>query len=299
MSKARAVATGLAVVGVANVIVFYGGIQAYKRWPGRDRERGEQQRALFQDMGHPTEKQRLEIFRDLAKIWDAGMGEKEDRGGITKWRGVLLSQHRVKGDVLEVGVGTGRNLPFLNALNTVRSYHGLDLVEDMLEEAKEKTKSVKFPSTLVKADMHKLPFPDNCFDTIVMTFVICSSEDPNQLLAEAQRVLRPNGKILMLEHGPSHYWWMRIMTSFIKQIPDPKHPWENGCFDDRNPLELVREANMPVFWNDLKLWGHWYLISCGSNTTSSETNTADNIDPSHVFWRFEGAPPEVIPEEPK
>eukprot|EP00397_Hematodinium_sp_SG-2012_P020970 GEMP01021637.1.p1 GENE.GEMP01021637.1~~GEMP01021637.1.p1 ORF type:complete len:293 (+),score=58.11 GEMP01021637.1:192-1070(+) len=289
-AKAKAFGKGLAFVGVANAALFYGGVKAYKHcWPGREDDGV----ISFKDLGKPTEQQRLEIFRDTAKIWDKGIGEKEDRGGISKWRKTLLSHHRVKGDVLELGIGTGRNIPFIKEFD-LKSFHGVDAVDEMLEQAKPKVAEMKCPAMLVKADMHNLPYPDGSFDTIILTFCLCSSEDPKKLLKEAQRVLRPNGRVLLLEHGPSPYFLVQYFNSHFRTFPDPKHPWANGCYDDRDPLQLIKEANMPVFYSELKLWGHWYMISCGSSITS-EVASAPDVKSEHIFWQ--GAGNLVVPQD--
>jgi len=174
-------------------------------------------------------------------------------------------------------------------LGRLRESIGLKtFLDEMLEQAQPKAAEMKCPTTLVKADMHDLPYPNACFDTIIMTFCLCSSEDPKKLLEEAQRVLRPTGRILMLEHGPSSYLFVRYITSHFRTFPDPKHPWANGCFDDREPIQLVKEANMPVYYTKLKLWGQWYLISCGTSMQSD--STAPVVKPEDIYWHGSPTP---------
>jgi SAM-dependent methyltransferase len=91
----------------------------------------------------------------------------------------------LRGDVLELGVGTGVNLPLYGARARVT---GCDASEGGLGwAARRKTRS---PVTLVRADAQRLPFADGSFDVVTGSLVFCSIADPARGLAEARRVLR-------------------------------------------------------------------------------------------------------------
>jgi demethylmenaquinone methyltransferase/2-methoxy-6-polyprenyl-1,4-benzoquinol methylase len=109
------------------------------------------------------------------------------------WRKKLFD--KVKGPlVLEVGIGTGKNLKFYNNYRAV----GIDLSEGMLSKARSiaEEKGVN----LIQMDAQNLAFFSNAFDTVITTFVFCSVPDPVKGLIEIKRVLKPNGQALFLEH---------------------------------------------------------------------------------------------------
>ena len=99
---------------------------------------------------------------------------------------------------------TGRNLGYYPS-GTVKQITLTDSSDKMLEKANEKLRGMsnaeKERHQVMVADAARLPFPDNSYDTIVDTFGLCSFDDPVLVLKELQRVCKPNGKILLLEHG--------------------------------------------------------------------------------------------------
>ncbi len=111
-----------------------------------------------------------------------------------KWRKEALSG--LSGKILEVGVGSGRNLKYYPAGCSVT---GIDNSEGMLEKAREKAAGVKNVNLLLM-DAEILEFPDNSFDYVVTTFVLCTIPDPVKALKEMRRVLKPSGELIALEH---------------------------------------------------------------------------------------------------
>ena len=135
-----------------------------------------------------------------------------------RWRKNLLKQTREK-NVLEVGVGTGKNLPYYPV---VKNCVGIDLSEGMLKHAKKL--AVKKNVKLVQADAQNLPFRDGYFDMVIATYVFCSVPNPVQGLNEIKRVLKPNGELLMLEH---------VL---------PERPLLRKLFNKLNPFVLKRKG---------------------------------------------------------
>lgn len=115
-----------------------------------------------------------------------------------EWRNSLLAN--VRGDILEVGIGTGISLKYYP--KDINSLTGVDFSEGMLNLARKKKKKlqVDFKVNLMNADIQVLPFPDNTFDSIVSTCVFCSVPDPVKGLKELKRVCKPEGEIFMIEH---------------------------------------------------------------------------------------------------
>ena len=112
-----------------------------------------------------------------------------------RWRKDLLS--KLEGKILEVGVGTGKNLPFYNQNAKVTA---IELSPKMLKKAIDKAKKLKRDYRLFNMDAQDMSFPDESFDYIVSTFVLCSVPDPIKTLREMKRLLKKDGKIMMLEH---------------------------------------------------------------------------------------------------
>ena len=119
----------------------------------------------------------------------SGIYEVMDKMIKEEWRLNLLSN--VSGKVLEVGIGTGANLPFYPI--NIDLLTGVDFSKGMLKHAQEKVRkeSFPFPVQLVEADIQSLPFPDDSFDYVVSACVFCSVPDPLIGLQELRRVCKP------------------------------------------------------------------------------------------------------------
>lgn len=113
---------------------------------------------------------------------------------LGRWRRELLA--RVRGpEVLEAGVGTGKNLPLYPAGVSLTA---MDLSPRMLARSRDKAGRARVRRAVM--DVERLALPDDGFDEAVATFLFCSVADPVRGLAELGRVVRPGGRILLLEH---------------------------------------------------------------------------------------------------
>jgi len=110
---------------------------------------------------------------------------------------------RASGRVLEVAVGTGRNLPFYPSGTTLT---GVELSPAMLAIAEQRAADLGLAVDLREADAQDLPFADASFDTVVCTLSLCAIPDHAKAIKEMARVLRPGGRLLLLDHIGSRWW---------------------------------------------------------------------------------------------
>ncbi|GAA5512330.1 2-methoxy-6-polyprenyl-1,4-benzoquinol methylase, mitochondrial [Deinococcus carri] len=166
---------------------------------------------------------------------------------LDELRSGLCAQAR--GDVLELGVGTGAT--FAHYLNALHSLTALDLSGAMLHEAHEKSLALPFPVHLMQRDFQTLPFEDARFDTVVSYLGLCGIPDPVGLFAEVRRVLRPGGQLLALEHVRPPHPWLGLVADLI----DPAFDHVVGCHPNRRTAELLGAAGFAVRVQERRLGG--------------------------------------------
>jgi ubiquinone/menaquinone biosynthesis C-methylase UbiE len=160
--------------------------------------------------------------------------EKALFGGAREW---VCSQAR--GEVLEIAVGTGRNFPFYP--EGVR-LSGIELSPKMLDLARRRARELGRDADLRVGDAHNLPYPDASFDTVIVTLALCTIPDDRRALAEAARVLRPGGELLLLEHVRSPVLPVRLLQRVLEPLTlllDHDHLL-------REPLRHVEDAGLVV-----------------------------------------------------
>ncbi len=146
---------------------------------------------------------------------------------------------RVAGAVLEVAVGTGLNLPFYPRDATLT---GIDLSEGMLGIARDRATSLGRPVTLRQGDAHALLFADGSFDTVVCTFGLCAIPDHELAVAEMVRVLRPGGRLILVDHVASSARLARAGQWLLERITVPLA----GEHFRRRPLRHVEARGLPI-----------------------------------------------------
>jgi ubiquinone/menaquinone biosynthesis C-methylase UbiE len=162
-----------------------------------------------------------------------------EHAGLRDQRARLLKAAR--GNVLEIGAGTGANLPFYGS-----AVESLTLAEPEPPMARRLASHVRRevrPADLITAPAEQLPLPDSRFDTVVSTLVLCTVHDPVRALGEVWRVLKPGGTLLFIEH-------VRAENSRVARWQDRLNGINriiaHGCNCNRSTLSTIRDAGFTI-----------------------------------------------------
>jgi ubiquinone/menaquinone biosynthesis C-methylase UbiE len=174
---------------------------------------------------------------------DGGM----QAGQFGIWRTRLMTF--VKGSrVLEVGVGTGANLSFYPEGLALTA---IDFSSGMLDLARQKAEELALEVDFRLMDIENLEFGNHTFDTVISSCVFCSVPDPKKGLNEIRRVLRPDGRLLMLEHVRSE----RPIIGLMMILANPLIAWWSGENINRQTGKILREVGFVVeeehLWVDI------------------------------------------------
>ena len=156
-------------------------------------------------------------YNRIAPLYDL-MEALIERSRYSKWRELLWSKVEDI-NVLEVGVGTGKNFPYYPEAAEITA---VDFSDKMLKHAKDRASKQKVKVRLQQMDVQNLQFEDDTFDTVVASFVFCSVPNPVRGLMEVERVCKPGGKVVLLEHVLSANrivaWLMNLANPLVVRI---------------------------------------------------------------------------------
>jgi ubiquinone/menaquinone biosynthesis C-methylase UbiE len=159
-------------------------------------------------------------------------------------RPAALSQ--ATGEVLEIGFGTGLNLPHYP--ESVRSLAAIDPMDALPERVQERIDAVRFPveRQALRAD-GALPFDAGRFDTVSVTWTLCTIPEVEVALAEMRRVIKPDGRLLFIEHGRSD-------DAGVARWQDRLNPLQRflacGCNLNRQIDELIDKSGFELLHLD-------------------------------------------------
>lgn len=197
-----------------------------KRSRGR-RRLGEDERVTASDADRPRPR--------FARFY-ASMTARMDAEGLAELRSELLAA--AAGDVVEIGCGNGRN--FTHYPEATRTVHAVEPEPHLRELATQNAQEAPVHVIVTSGRGEALPIDTASMDTAVLCLVLCAMPDPAATLAEIRRVLRPEGRLLFLEHtlaaGPGLQVLQRLADATI---------WPRiygGCHTARLPLDSVQRA---------------------------------------------------------
>jgi len=163
---------------------------------------------------------------------------KAEQAGLHAMRERLLAG--ASGDVIEIGAGTGLNLSCYGP--DVRSLTMTEPEPPMLRRLEQRVQEHRPSVTVLRAPAEDLPFEDHSFDVAVSTLVLCGVDDQPRALRELRRVLRPGGRLLVLEH-------LRAEDPALARLQDRMN-WLNRivvhCDCNRPTLDSIRQAGFAV-----------------------------------------------------
>ena len=192
-------------------------------------------------------------WRDFASAPDVGHYNAEVVPRLLNWAGAarVLQPWRAKaaelltGTVVEVGFGSGLNVPlYPDDVTTVYAVEPSSLAWRL---AGERVRRSPVQITRVALRGESLTLDDNSCDAALVTFTLCTVADPEAVLAEIARVVRPEGTLHFLEHGlaPSAAVaaWQRRLDRLQQRVAD-------GCHLTRDTRALIAAAGLETVWSE-------------------------------------------------
>ena len=164
-------------------------------------------------------RQRRRRYAEEASSYDRGADATERWLLGTEHRGWACS--RAMGLTLEVAIGTGLNLShYPPGARLV----GLDLTPEMMAFARARSSELGLSVPLTIGDAQQLPFPDETFDSVVCTYAMCSVPDERSTVLEMRRVLKPGGRLVLVDHirssVPPLFWLQRLLELMPRRDRD-------------------------------------------------------------------------------
>jgi ubiquinone/menaquinone biosynthesis C-methylase UbiE len=177
------------------------------------------------------------LYQEQILPWLVHLSMRQRR--LAPYRNRVVST--ATGRVLEVGIGSGLNLPFYG--NTVTDVIGLEPSRKLLDMSTAAARKSQIQLRLIEGTAEAIPIEDHSVDAVVTTWTMCSIPEIQSALQEMRRVLRPSGRLLFVEHGrapePSVRWWQDHLTPAWRHL-------SGGCHLNRAIAELIENAGFRI-----------------------------------------------------
>ncbi len=177
------------------------------------------------------------IYDARAKLYDRTVGRGE-RLLLGEFRRLFAAE--LRGEVLEIAVGSGLNLPYYPP--AVDRIVAVDLSRGMLLEALARVNALQRPVALAQMEAGHLAFPDASFDTVAVSLALCTVPNPEATLREMARVCRATGRVVLLEHVRSPVWPVAV----LQRLLTPLQQRALGCHLARETVETVRDGGFAI-----------------------------------------------------
>jgi len=145
------------------------------------------------------------------------------------------------GNVLEIGIGSGLNLPFYTS--KVKMLTAIDPLKELWKRTQVNTEKLPFSFEFIVAKAENIPLANNSYDTIIITYTLCTIPNLDKAFLEIKRVLKPNGKLLFCEHG-------KAPGKFVQKYQNVINPvWKKiggGCNLNRNIPAIIKENGFKI-----------------------------------------------------
>ena len=208
-------------------------------------------RKFFTDRTPPDRTRLARIYDSHAPTWLQRESRVETRLASEQWRDDLVAE--INGDVLEIGLAAGDTLRRLSRYDhDVTSFTGIDISPGMIEQASGAAPNFSTPVYLQVADAEDLSmFADDSFDTVTASLVLCTIPDVPKALAEIARVLRPNGRLVLIEHVLSPNW----LIGRLQKLVAPIQIRAMGCHLDRTTIETLERRDYRIEEQRRRIFG--------------------------------------------
>ena len=148
----------------------------------------------------------------------------------------------VEGKVLEIGIGSGLNLPFYDK-SKIDELWGLDPSEELSDMARKVADSENIEVNFISSGAEEIPLPDKYFDSVLITYTMCTIPEVARANREIKRVLKTGGKLIFCEHGEApdeniRKWQKRINPFWGKLA--------GGCNIDRKIPKLIQNSGFEI-----------------------------------------------------
>lgn len=210
----------------------------------------------------PNNAERQKIYDNIASKYNSMVGSEEQSAGVQKRRAQLMQY--AHGSVIELACGTGRNFEF-TVPGSIDELVALDQSSAMLKEAQQTASKLtdRLPS---KIEFLQLDFPKEMpsdstgavrqFDTVIDTFGLCSYDDPAAAISAMKQLLKPNGRLLLLEHGESD----NTLVNRVLESRAAQHAKKFGCVWNRPLKPLLEQSDLRIDLIEPFMFGHGVLV---------------------------------------